>query len=287
MKISKHNPLLGAHMSIAGGPKNALIQGESIGCTAIQIFTASNRQWSFGAIKEDDALNYLEYKKASSIDMVISHVSYLINLGNPNNALVKKSRDALEAELHRCDQLEIPFAVLHPGAHLDQDIEICLETISENINIVLEKTKSSCSILLENSAGQGTNIGYTFEQLAAIHKKIHHKKQIGICIDTCHAFAAGYNFSTQDSYKKFWDDFDSIIGLEHLKAIHINDSKKGQGSRIDRHENIGDGALGLAPFSYIMNDSRFIMVPKILETPKDKTLADDVRNLATLRKLIQ
>lgn len=286
MKITHNNPLLGAHMSIAGGPKNALIAGESIGCTAIQIFTASNRQWSFAPVKDADVTGYLEYKKTSSIQSIISHASYLINLGSPEKLTVEKSIKALEAELNRCDQLNIPFLVMHPGAHLDTGVDACLERIAENINTILETTKFSCSILLENTAGQGTNVGYTFEQLATIRKHIHHKKRVGICFDTCHACAAGYNFSTQSSYKKLWDDFDAAIGLENLKAIHMNDSKKAIGSHVDRHEHIGEGAIGLDAFSYIMNDKRFLMIPKILETPKDETLRDDIRNLATLKSLL-
>lgn len=287
MKISKKNPLLGAHMSIAGGVKNALIRGESIGCTAIQIFTANNRQWSLQKISDDQVQEYLDYKKQSSIQSVISHAIYLLNVGSENTDIAQKSRDALEMELIRCDQLEIPCTVLHPGAHVQSTEEQCLERIAANINLVLNKNNTSCMILLENMAGQGSSIGHAFEQLAQIIDAIENKKRIGVCFDTCHAFAAGYNFTTDNGYKKMWDDFDASVGLKYLKAIHLNDSKKACGARVDRHDHIGQGLIGLEAFTLIMNDDRFVHIPKILETPKEKDLEDDVRNLKILRNLIR
>lgn len=287
MKITKKHPLLGAHMSIAGGVKNAIIAGESIDCTAIQIFTASNRQWSFDLIDEEDVQEFLELKAKSPIQFIMSHACYLINIGSPDHTIAQKSIRALEAEIGRCAQLQLPCVTFHPGAALTSTEESCLDRIAENLDTALENTKDShCMVLLENTAGQGSNVGYTFEQLAAIRAKSHHKKRIGICLDTCHAFAAGYDFTTPDHYKQMWHTFDKVIGLEHLKAIHMNDSKKGIGSRVDRHEHIGQGAIGLDAFSLVMNDNSLIHVPKILETPKDETLKDDVRNMATLLDLV-
>lgn len=286
MKITKQNPLLGAHMSIAGGVKNALTAGESIGCTAIQIFTTNNRQWSLKHLPEGDVASYLEYKKQSSIQSVIAHAIYLLNLGSNSPAVAQQSCLALESELVRCDQIKIPYTVLHPGAYLNTNEESCLERIAHNLNKVFDTSSTSCTVLLENMAGQGSYVGYTFEQLAKIIEKVDNKERIGICFDTCHAFAAGYDFSTQSTYNQMWNDFDAIIGLKYLKALHLNDSKKERGSRVDRHDHIGKGLIGLDSFRFIMNDDRFTHIPKILETPKEKDLAEDVLNLKTLRDLI-
>lgn len=286
MKITQKNPLLGAHMSAAGGVKNALIAGESIGCTAIQIFTASNRRWSYNLIKDDDVKDYLDHKKKSPIQVVISHASYLINLGSPKKEVVDKSIKALKAELQRCDQLEIPYVVLHPGSRLDSKEQDALMQIATNLTTIITETTSKCVILLETMAGQGSSVGNTFQQLATILNNTPAKK-IGICLDTCHIFAAGYNISDEDHYKQTIKQFDQIIGLEKLKAIHLNDSKKECGSCVDRHEHIGAGKIGLQAFKFIMNDTRFISIPKILETPKESSLKDDIRNLSELKKLIK
>ena len=287
MKINKKNPLLGAHMSIAGGVKNALIAGESIGCTAIQIFTASNRQWSFKTIDKSAVQEFIKQQQQSSIQIVASHASYLINLGSPKKDIVEKSRQALAAELARCEQLAIPYAVVHPGACLGTDETECLDRIADNISLVLEESPGKCMILLENTAGQGSNVGYTFEQLGYIRAHVKEKKRVGICFDTCHACAAGYSFNTQADYQKMWHDFDNFVGIENLKIIHLNDSMKPCGSRVDRHEHIGKGTIGLEAFRYIMNDDIFVEIPKILETPKEKDLKDDKINLATLKNLIE
>lgn len=286
MKPSLSHPLLGAHMSIAGGAVNALTSGESIGCTAIQIFTASNRQWSTNLLHEDDVLSFLEHKKKSPIQIVMSHCSYLINIGSSDHAVGQKSIIALKAELLRCEQLHLPFAVLHPGSYKNGETTDCMDRIIKGLNTVLEDAPGKCMILLENSAGQGSSVGTTFEELAYLRHGVHHKKRIGFCIDTCHAFAAGYNYLNPQDYHAMWKKFDDILGLENLKAMHLNDSKKGLGSRVDRHEHIGHGAIGKEGFSLIMNDKKLAEIPKILETPKEKDLKDDVRNLEFLRSLI-
>lgn len=280
----KHSLLLGAHMSIADKMSLAIERGESIGCSAIQIFTKSNRQWHAKPIKDEDATSFKKAWKDSSIQSIIAHASYLINIGSPNEEIEKKSIHALELELNRCAQLDIPYLILHPGSHTKTDEDSCLARISGNINKVLAVT-SGCTILLETMAGQGTNVGYSFDHLAQIIKKVEHKNRIGVCFDTCHAFAAGYEFRTEKSYALMWEQFDKTIGINKLKAIHINDSQQDIGSRVDRHTDIGKGKIGLKAFELLCNDPRFFDIPKVLETPK-KDLSDDKKNLNALRNLL-
>lgn len=271
-------------MSIAGHPALAIERGESIGCTAIQIFTKSNRQWHAKPITEKEAKGFSEAWKNSSISSIIAHASYLINIGSPQASIEHKSVHALGLEMERCNQLGIPYLVLHPGSHSNTDIEECLKRISHNLDSLF-KTIPHCSILLETMAGQGTNVGNSFEQLERIIKYSKHKNRLGVCLDTCHVFAAGYDISTEKGYHLVWEQFDKIIGLNKLKAIHMNDSKQGLGSRVDRHTDIGKGKLEKETFELLCNDKRFFDVPKILETPKD-SLADDKRNMETLLGLL-
>lgn len=279
--------LLGAHMSIAGGLYKSVERGESIGCTCIQIFTKSNRQWFTKPLKQEDIDAFkITLKYSTIIQDVIAHSSYLINIGSPNKAINKKSIESLSLELQRCQALEIPYLVFHPGAHLTSSIEECLKLIAENINIVLEQNSGNTMLLIENTAGQGTTIGCTFEQLAAIYKDIRKKSRVGFCIDTCHAFTAGYDLRTKETYNAFWKEFDKTIGLKNLKVLHINDSKKELGSHIDRHEDIGKGEIGLEGFRLLFNDKRFFDIPKILETPKGEGLKQDKMNMETIYKLL-
>jgi deoxyribonuclease-4 len=280
----KHSLLFGAHMSISGGIHLALERGESIGCTAIQIFTKSNRQWHAKSLSKDEIITFKDAWKQSSIQSIITHATYLINIGSPNKEIEKKSVEALSMELDRSASLGIPYLVLHPGSHSKTDEKSCIQQISSNLNKVLKKNPD-ITILLETMAGQGTSIGHKFEQLAEIIKQSDFKKQLGICFDTCHAFSAGYDFGTEKSYKTMWEQFDKIIGLKKLKAMHINDSKKEIGSCIDRHTDIGKGKIGLKAFELLFNDPRFFDIPKILETPKDD-LTDDKRNLETIIGLL-
>lgn len=288
MNITMKNPFLGAHMSIAGGFKNALISGEQLGCTAIQIFTASNRQWMASKIYEHQVETFLSIKKKSPIQCILSHASYLINLGSPNRSVSHKSIHALKEELTRCHMLEIPYVVIHPGAHLDSDEISCIERIATHIDEILDTMGGACHILLENTAGQGSTIGHRFEQLASIRDKIDHKQWVGFCIDTCHAFAAGYDFRREEDYQTMWHEIDKTIGREQVKALHLNDSKKPFGSHIDRHEDIGKGSIGLIGFTHIMNDHKLLHIPKLLETPHTSTnLLDNYsRNMETLKNLI-
>lgn len=280
----KHELLLGAHMSIAGELPRAIERGESIGCTAIQIFTKSNRQWHAKTISQEEITAFKKAYKDSCIQSIIVHAAYLINIGSSDKDMEKKSFHSLEIEFKRCIDLDIPYLVLHPGSHGNTDEDSCLERISTNISKLLSTT-SDCTILLEIMAGQGSSVGYTFEQLAQIIKHSDHKNRIGVCFDTCHAFAAGYDFRTEKTYKSMWEQFDKIIGIHKLKAMHFNDSQKDLGSRVDRHAEIGKGKLGLKAFELLLNDPHFFDIPKVLETPKDD-LADYKKNMEILMKLL-
>jgi len=282
----KSSILLGAHMSIAGGMYLAIERGESIGCTAIQIFTKSNRQWKAKIIQEEEILLFKEKWANSFIQSIIAHATYLINIGSSDPNIVKNSIECLILELNRCVLLDIPYLVFHPGSRGTLDEKKCLTQISKNLDKVLDKCPNKKTMLLiETMAGQGSTIGHTFEQIAQIIKHSKHKKQLGVCFDTCHAFAAGYLFNSKETYKNLWKNFDNIIGLNKLKAIHINDSKMSLGSKIDRHVDIGKGQLGLDSFQLLLKDPQFKDIPKILETPKE-SLDDDLKNMQTLYKLI-
>jgi deoxyribonuclease-4 len=283
--LKKKQLLLGAHMSISGGFEKAFERAESIRCTAMQIFTKSNRQWHAKKIDSEQAQVFRQAGEKSSVAITITHATYLINIGSPDAATREKSIKGVIDELERCDILGIPYLVLHPGSFTDSSIEQCLEAIVASLHTAFTQSKTKAMILLEIMAGQGSTTCYTFEQLAYILKENSHKSRLGICFDTCHAFAAGYDFRTPDTYQKMWREFDAIIGLEHLKAIHLNDSKKELGSRVDRHEEIGQGQLGLGAFKLIMNDEQLFDVPKILETPNDD-LQDYAKNMEILKKLI-
>lgn len=266
--ITKKDALLfGAHMSITGGLEKCFERGESIGCTAIQIFTKSNRSWHAKEITDNDASLFIETSKQSSIKSVVVHASYLINLGSENKITNDKSVYALIEEVKRCQKLGLRYLILHPGAKQGSTENECLNIISKNINHVFSETSDQVMILLENTAGMGSSVGYTFEQLAQIIDGVKNKKRIGICFDTCHAFAAGYDFSAESGYKKMWEEFDAILGINNLKAMHINDSKKECGSKVDRHEHIEKGKIGKEAFKLLFNDEKFLNIPKILETP--------------------
>lgn len=281
----KHRLLLGAHMSIAGGLEKAFERGASIGCTTMQIFSKSNRQWKAKPISPEEAKAFHEKQKETGIEPVMVHASYLLNLAAPEKEILHKSIRALKEEIERCEILRIPYLILHPGSKLHADEKESLDQVTNALDEVLGKSTGKTIILLEIMAGQGSSICYTFEQLAYILKKSKNKRLLGVCFDTCHAFAAGYDFSTPKTYKDMWDHFDKTIGLNILKAIHLNDSKKELDSRVDRHEEIGAGKIGSKAFELLMNDARLFDVPKILETPKD-TLEDYAHNMKKLRGLL-
>ena len=280
-----HELLLGAHMSIAGGFQMALERGQSIGCTAIQIFTKSARTWQAKEITDEQAQLFISSKRQSSIKYVMVHASYLINLAASDPDGLQKSIDATCIELKRCQQLEIPYLVLHPGTYGSQPIQETLDGIVASLDAIFKQVPGNSMILLENTAGQGSSLCSTFEQIAYILKKNTHKKRLGTCFDTCHAFAAGYDFTTSDTYNDMIQKFDDTIGLEHLKAFHINDCKLGLGAKKDRHEEIGKGKIDLKAFDLIFNDSRFFDIPKVLETPND-TLPGYRDNMDVITKLL-
>jgi len=283
--MHKHKLLLGAHISIAGGLEKALIRATSIDCTTLQIFTKSNRQWAPQEPTKEERILFSKTKKETGISSIIAHASYLINMGSPDPDIHRKSVIAATKELQVCEDLEIPYLVIHPGSYTTGTPKQAIEGIAQGIEKILHHVPGSSMILLETMAGQGTTVGKTFKELAAIRELISQKNRVGICLDTCHVFAAGYDISKPEGYETLWKDFQHDIGLSHLKGIHMNDSKKECGSHVDRHEDIGKGEIGLTGFRLLMNDERLFSVPKILETPK-ADLQDDARNMATLKKLL-
>jgi len=277
---------IGAHMSISGGVDRSLLRGESAGCRVIQIFTKSSNQWKAKSLLKEDIERFNRNKRKTGIADVVAHDSYLINFASPKDELRHKSFEAFMVEMERCRDLGIKSLVMHPGAHTGVGEEEGLKTIAEQFNVILNLTKGwNVDILLETTAGQGTNLGYKFEHLAYIIDNVDQKDRLKICFDTCHVFAAGYDISNKEGYRKTMDDFDKILGLDKITVFHMNDSKKGLGSRVDRHEHLGKGKLGEDAFRFIMNDARFRRVPKILETPKGKEMEEDRVNLALLRSL--
>ncbi len=282
--------ILGAHMSIAGGYYKAVERAAQVGCDCVQVFTKNNNQWRAKEFVADDAARFQDALDRSRISHPLSHASYLINLASPDDGLWKKSLDAMVVELERADHLGIPFVVLHPGSYTTSDEAAGIQRIAEALDEIHRQTSQlGAECLLENTAGQGTNLGWQFEQLGAIIAAVREKKRLGICFDTCHAFAAGYRMATQDEYDATFAELDRAVGLERVRAFHLNDSKRELGSRVDRHENIGHGQLGLEPFRYLLNDRRFQQVPMYLETPKGDTDAGedwDAVNLVTLRSLV-
>lgn len=281
----KKRLVLGAHMSIAGNMSHAFDRAESIGCTTMQIFTKSNRQWYAKPISDEEALAFKARAQYSNVYPVATHASYLINIGAENPDIEKKSIESLAIELQRCEQLAIPYLVLHPGTAGSQKIEDCLTKIARNLTTVLTQNSGTSMICIENMAGHGSSVGHSFEQLAFIRDHVTPKDRIGFCFDTCHAFAAGYDLRNNITYEAVLDQFNTIIGLDHLKLIHLNDSKKDLSCNVDRHENIGNGKLGLEAFRLIMNDERLFDVAKILEIPDD-TLEGYAQNMAVLRDLL-
>lgn len=280
--------LLGAHTSISGGVSKAVDLADSLGFTAMQIFTKNNNRLNSKPLEKTEIELFKTKLKNSNIKFVVTHDSYLINLCAKDKTILKKSREAFIDELTRCKQLGIPHLNFHPGAHGGAGAEDGIKIIAESLNIAHEKTKNyNVSSMLELTAGQGTALGYRFEQIRDIIDLVEAKNRLTVCIDTAHIFAAGYDIKNDRNYKKVIKEFDNIIGLEKLKCMHINDSKKELGSRVDRHEHIGKGFIGLDGFSNIMNDKKLAKVPKILETPKGKEQLEDLKNLVILKNLIK
>jgi len=279
---------LGAHMSIAGGLFNAPGLGRKATCDAIQVFTKSSNQWKAKMLTDEDVQKFFDAQKETGVKVACAHDSYLINLASPDDTLHQKSYDAFKIELERCHLLKIPYLVMHPGSHVGSGEEAGLKKIAQSFNRLFDELPDNKTIVCqETTAGQGTNLGYRFEQLALVMDMVEDKKRMAVCLDTCHIFAAGYPIKDEKDYKKTMKEFNQILGLKKLKVIHINDSKKPFASRVDRHEHIGEGYLGLEPFRHILNDNRLKKIPKILETPKGDDLKEDIENLGKLRSLIR
>lgn len=278
--------LLGAHMSTSGGLHNAIEHGVNTGCTSIQIFTKNNNRWSQRPTTDEEAQKFLDAQKKAGIAPVVSHTAYLINLATPNEEFHTKSIGALIDEIQRAEQLRIPDVVLHPGSPLDQGPEYGMKKIIDSLNRCIAATHHcKARIALECTAGQGSHLGYTFEQIAEMIDGIEEKTRVSVCLDTCHIFAAGYDIRTKPAYDATMKQFGKVIGFKYLKVIHLNDSIKGLGSRVDRHIHIGDGEIGTEAFRLVMQDKRFEKIPKLLETPKGDGYDEDLRNLALLKKL--
>ena len=278
---------LGAHESIAGGLYKAFDRAQSVGCDALQVFVKSNRSWAVKPLTEEDIARFKAKAEETGIQPVVAHTSYLLNLATSDDALWKRSCDMLTIELERCETLGVPWLVLHPGSHVGTGEEAGLARVAQALGKVHAATPGfHAQILLETTAGQGTNLGYRFEHLAWLLKHTPAGERLGVCLDTCHVFAAGYELRTPDGYAATMEAFDRIIGLERLHAIHLNDSKGGLGSRKDRHEHIGKGHIGLEGFRHVLNDPRLAGLPGLLETPKSDDLHEDRENLVVLRSLV-
>jgi len=273
-------------MSIGGGVHMAIERGCSINCTAIQMFVKNNMQWFARPLMRDEIRAFLEHRQRGDLLSIFAHANYLINLAAINPQFHANSIRALSEELTRGDQLELPFLVLHPGAHLGAGEEAGLKKIVASIDAVFRKVpKVKIRIALETTAGQGSCLGNKFEHLAYIISRVHEAERLCVCLDTAHVFEAGYDIGSQSGVRKMFAQFDRAIGLDRLAAIHVNDSKTARDSRVDRHEHIGKGKIGLDAFRFVMRHRRFRKIPKVLETPKGKDLAEDVANLKTLRAL--
>jgi deoxyribonuclease IV len=278
--------LLGAHMSIAGGAHAAIERACSIHCTAMQIFVKNNMQWFARPLTRQEIRAFIEHTQRCELASVFAHANYLINLAATNPQFHANSLRALSEELIRADQLELPFLVMHPGAHMGAGEEVGLRKIVSSIDQVFARIpQAKTKIALETTAGQGSCLGHTFEQLAFIIENVREPERLCICLDTAHVFAAGYDITSEVAVKRVFRKFDRLVGRERLAAIHINDSKAARGSRVDRHAHIGEGQIGLAAFRFIMSAPRFRRIPKVLETPKGKELKEDVANMRKLRKL--
>lgn len=282
--------ILGAHMSIAGGYYKAVEAAHRVGCDCVQLFTKNNNQWRAKEITDDDVAKFRSALAELKISHPISHNSYLINLASPDAELWKKSIDAFVVELERAEQLGIPYVVAHPGAYTTSSEEAGLQRIAAALDEVHSQLPDCTTMcLLETTAGQGTNLGAKFDHLASIIAGVQAPDRLGVCVDTCHIFAAGYPLDTAKNYKATIKEFDLIVGLDKIRAFHLNDSLKEIGSHVDRHAHIGRGKMGLEPFRNLLNDRRFTKVPMYLETPKGEEKGEDldVINLRVLRGLIK
>jgi deoxyribonuclease IV len=277
---------IGAHVSAGGGVENAPLNAKAIDAKAFALFTKNQRQWKAKPLTGDNIEKFRQNCEDAGYlpEHVLPHDSYLINLGHPEKEGLEKSRDAFLDEMQRCEQLGLKLLNFHPGSHLKKiEEDACLKRIAESINLALDKTKG-VSAIIENTAGQGTNMGFKFEHLAAIIDNVDDKDRVGVCLDTCHTFTAGYDLRTKKAFKATMDEFEKIVGFKYLSAMHLNDSKPDLGARVDRHQSIGKGKLGVDPFRFIMNDKRFDEIPMVLETIDDTIWAEEIKMLYSLEK---
>ena len=282
----KSKKRIGAHVSATGGVENAPLNAQAIGATAFALFTRNQRQWKSAPLTEKSIALFkercAEYGYAASD--ILPHDSYLINLGNPEAEGLEKSRTAFLDEMRRCEQLGLDRLNFHPGSHLKAMSEAdCLTRIAESINWTLEQT-TGVTAVIENTAGQGTNLGYTFEQLAYIIDKVDDKSRVGVCLDTAHTLAAGYEIRTEEGFRDTFAKFDAVVGFQYLRGMHLNDSKKELATRVDRHDSVGKGVMGMKMFELLMNDTRFDGIPLILETPDESLWAEEIKLLYSLEK---
>ncbi len=272
---------IGAHVSASGGVENAPLNAQAIGAKAFALFTKNQRQW-FSTPLSSQSIELFRAnceKYGFAPEHILPHDSYLINLGHPQTEGLEKSRDSFIEEMKRCEQLGLTLLNFHPGSHLREiSLDECLSRIAQSINIALEKTRNVTAVI-ENTAGQGSNVGFQFEHLAAIIDQVEDKSRVGVCIDSCHAFAGGYDLATAEGYESTWAEFDRIVGFNYLRGMHLNDAKKGLNSRVDRHESMGAGEIGVGFFERLMRDIRFDNIPLILETPNEELWAQEIAQL--------
>lgn len=276
---------IGAHISAAGGVENAPVNAHKIGAKAFAFFTKNQRQWNAAPLTEESIQLFKERceELGFEMDYILPHNSYLINLGHPEEEGLTKSRNAFLDEMQRCEQLGINRLNFHPGSHLRKiEIDACLDRIAESINIALDQTNGVTAVI-ENTAGQGTNLGHTFEQIAHIIDKVEDKSRVGVCIDTAHTLAAGYEIRTKETFQETFKSFEEIVGFKYLKGMHINDSKKELGTKVDRHDSLGKGVMGMLVFELIMKDDRFNKMPLILETPDQELWTEEIELLYKLK----
>ncbi len=275
---------IGAHVSAGGGVENAPLNAKLIGAKAFAFFTKNQKQWSAAPLTQSSIAAFKKNCSDNGFlpEMIMPHDSYLINLGHPETEGLEKSREAFNDEMLRCQQLGLKLLNFHPGSHLNKiSHSECLKRIAESINIALEATQGVTAVI-ENTAGQGSNMGHEFEQIAEIISQVDDKSRVGVCIDTCHTFTAGYDLRTKEAFNQTFDKFSSVIGWEYLKAIHLNDSKKELATRVDRHHSIGQGFIGMELFEVLMNDPHFDNMPIIMETPDDTIWSEEIRMLYAL-----
>lgn len=287
-KKKQRGPLLGAHMSIAGGVEKALLAGERAQCDAIQMFTKSSRQWAAEPYSAEEIQLFHHSQKETGIVKVIAHDSYLLNLGSPDEGLRKKSIRAFIDEMESCESLAIPNLIAHPGAHMGAGEKAGIKRVARSLDQIHKACPGyQVKATLEITAGQGTTLGYRFDQIRSMMDGVKQSERLRVCFDTEHAFAAGYDIRTKEGYERTFTEFDERIGIDLLAAFHLNDSKKEFHSRVDRHEHIGKGHIGVEAFRLLMNDQRFWGLPMCLETPKGLDLKEDKENLSLLRSLIR